>query len=451
MGAHPTRDLFAIEDYRRLFSAQVIALFGTGMTTVALGLLAYSLAGPRAGAVLGTALTLKMVAYVIIAPIAAAYVVRVNRRAMLVALDIIRAAAALALPWIEHVWQVYVVIVVLQSASAAFTPTFQATIPDVVKNEAAYTRALSASQLSSTMESLLSPLLAAAALLVLDFHWLFAATTAGFVGSAILVASTSIPDSRASAPGSAFGRTASGMRIFLQTPRLRGVLGLNLTVAAAGAIVIVSTVNVVRDNLSGSQSGVSALLAASGAGTMAAALVAPRLMERFGSRSVMSAGGATLVAGAFAAAVMVSVPALMNWLAAAAVWISIGAGMSLVLTPVGQVLRRSSAPADRPSVFAAQFSLSHLCWLVTYPIAGWIGTVAGLGAAWIALAALAGVGVVVCAVAWPRADPNTLVHVHDESAVNAEHLVGAISLGGGRFCHSHTFVIDAEHDRWPAP
>lgn len=68
--------LFAIRDYRRLFSAQVIALFGTGLTTVALGLFAYELAGPRAGLVLGTALTIKMVMYVVIAPLAAAYVDR---------------------------------------------------------------------------------------------------------------------------------------------------------------------------------------------------------------------------------------------------------------------------------------------------------------------------------------------------------------------------------------
>ncbi|GGQ88901.1 hypothetical protein [Kitasatospora griseola] len=64
--------LFAIRDYRHLFAAQVIALFGTGLTTVALGLLAYDLAGPRAGTVLGTALTIKMVMYVVIAPLAAA-------------------------------------------------------------------------------------------------------------------------------------------------------------------------------------------------------------------------------------------------------------------------------------------------------------------------------------------------------------------------------------------
>jgi hypothetical protein len=48
--------------YRHLFAAQVIALIGTGMMTVALGLLAFRLAGDQAGAVLGTALAIKMVA-----------------------------------------------------------------------------------------------------------------------------------------------------------------------------------------------------------------------------------------------------------------------------------------------------------------------------------------------------------------------------------------------------
>ena len=52
--------LFAIRDFRHLFSAQIIALFGTGLATVALGLLAYELAGADAGAVLGTALAIKM-------------------------------------------------------------------------------------------------------------------------------------------------------------------------------------------------------------------------------------------------------------------------------------------------------------------------------------------------------------------------------------------------------
>ncbi|KZE91732.1 hypothetical protein [Brevibacterium casei] len=47
--------LFAIRDIRHLFGAQITALFGTGLATVALGLLAYDLAGPSAGPVLAAA------------------------------------------------------------------------------------------------------------------------------------------------------------------------------------------------------------------------------------------------------------------------------------------------------------------------------------------------------------------------------------------------------------
>ena len=39
--------------YRALFFAQVIALVGTGLLTVALGLLAFEIAGDAAGSVLG--------------------------------------------------------------------------------------------------------------------------------------------------------------------------------------------------------------------------------------------------------------------------------------------------------------------------------------------------------------------------------------------------------------
>ncbi len=112
--------------YRHLFAAQIVALIGTGLATVALGLLAFQLAGSDAGAVLGTALAIKMIAYVGVAPIAGAAAQILPRRAFLVVLDLIRAVVALSLPFVDQVWQVYLLIFVLQSASAAFAPTFQA-------------------------------------------------------------------------------------------------------------------------------------------------------------------------------------------------------------------------------------------------------------------------------------------------------------------------------------
>ena len=49
--------------YRHLYLAQVVALLGTGLATMALGLMAYDLAGDRAAMVLGTVFTIKMVKF----------------------------------------------------------------------------------------------------------------------------------------------------------------------------------------------------------------------------------------------------------------------------------------------------------------------------------------------------------------------------------------------------
>ncbi len=116
---------------------------------------------------LGTALALKMVAYVGIAPLAGGFADRLPRRRLLIALDLSRAAFVACLPFVTELWQVYLLIFLLNACSAGFTPTFQATIPDVLPDEARYTRALSLSRLAYDLENLLSPTLAAAALLFL--------------------------------------------------------------------------------------------------------------------------------------------------------------------------------------------------------------------------------------------------------------------------------------------
>ena len=193
-------DILSDRTYRHLFLAQVVALLGTGLATVALGLLAFDLSGDGAALVLGTVFTIKMVAYVGIAPIAGAFADRVPRRALLVMLDLVRAGVALALPFVTEVWQVYVLIFLLQSASAAFTPTFQATIPDVLPEEARYTRALSLSRLAYDLENIVSPTLAALLLAVMSYNSLFLGTVLGFAASALLVASIVLPSPRPSEP-----------------------------------------------------------------------------------------------------------------------------------------------------------------------------------------------------------------------------------------------------------
>ena len=425
--------------YRRLFLAQVVALIGTGLATVALGLLAFDLAGNNAGEVLGTALAIKMVAYIGVAPVAAAFASYWPRRNLLVALDFVRALVAMTLPFVNQTWQIYLLIFVLQSASAAFTPTFQATIPDVLPDEDDYTKALSLSRLAYDLESVASPILAAALLSIVNFHSLFGGTAFGFLASAALVVSVVLPKAAPTVRRGIYDRTTRGIRIYLATPRLRGLLAFNLAVASASAMVIVNTVVLVQARFGLSQHATAWALAAFGGGSMLSALLLPKLLHNVSDRNVMLSGAIILVTGLLFGVVVNSYALLLP------LWFTLGLGYSLAQTPSGRQLRRSAHAEDRPSLFAAQLALSHACWLITYPLAGWSGAKLGLPQTFGVLGALACVAVFVSAKLWPRHDPEQIIHNHDNLPAEhphlAEHLVGGI--------HEHEFIIDDNHPHWP--
>jgi H+ antiporter protein len=433
-------EILADRTYRHLFLAQVLALLGTGLATVALGLLAYDLAGDRAAMVLGTVLTIKMVAYVGIAPIAGVFADRVNRRAFLVGLDVVRAGAALCLSFVTEVWQVYLLIFLLQSSSAAFTPTFQATIPDVLPEEARYTRAHSLSRLAYDLENIVSPTLAALLLALMSYNSLFLGTVVGFAASALLVVSVLLPSPKVSEPRGIYDRTTRGIRIYLATPRLRGLLALNLAAAAAGAMVLVNSVVLVRGTLGLNESALAWTMFAFGAGSMLAALVLPRLLDRVPDRPVMVAGAALMVLSLLFLATEVAALGL-DWSFLLGAWLLMGLGYSAVLTPSGRLLRRSAHAEDRPALFAAQFALSHACWLVTYPLSGWLMTQLGPVAALGCLAALAGAGALAALRLWPEEDPEILEHTHENLPLDHPHLKGERR-------HAHPFVVDDQHPRW---
>jgi len=441
--------------YRHLFAAQILSLIGTGLTTVALGLLAYDLAGADAGQVLGIALAIKMIAYVGVSPFAGALAGLLPRRGLLVSLDVVRAGMVLVLPFVTEVWQIYVLVFLFQSCSAAFTPTFQATIPDILPDEEEYTAALSLSRLAYDLESLLSPLLAALALSVISFHWLFVGNAVGFLASGLLVLSVVLPVGK-SVQRPFMERLTRGSWIYFATPRLRGLLALSFAAAASGAMVIVNTVVIVRAGFGGDEGDVAWFFAAYGAGSMCVALALPKLLVGRSPRGVMIGGAAVLPV------LLVIAGVNPTWWTIISVWALLGAGASAIMTPAGILLRRSAHAEDRPSLFAAQFALSHAGWLVTYPLAGWLGANIGMTAAFLALGAGAAAGAFAAMVLWPSHDPGIIEHTHEEIEHShpleggADHAPPIATRSGDThrhapIRHAHPFVIDDHHPVWPRP
>ena len=216
---------------------------------------------------------------------------------------------------------------------------------------------------------------------------------------------------------------------------------LNLAAAAAGAMVLVNTVVLVRSDLGLGDTQVAIALGAFGGGSMLAALLLPLFLDNRPDRPMMIGGAAVLVASLLVLSLM-SLILDTRWIPLLAGWFVIGIGYSVVLTPSGRLLKRSAHAEDRPAVYAAQFALSHACWLVTYPLAGWLITVAEPTTAFAILALLAAAGLFSGIVLWPKDDTGIFEHTHDDLPKDHPHVQDGRS-------HSHPIVIDDYHQHWP--
>ena len=170
------------------------------------------------------------------------------------------------------------------------------------------------------------------------------------------------------------------------------------------------------------------------------------LLDKVSDRPVMLGAAAALTALLAAlAAIRLAVPDDGLWGFLLAGWFLLGAAYSMSVTPTGRLLRRSANPEDRPTLFAAQFALSHACWLIAYPLAGWLGAGAGQAAAFAGMAAIAACGTVLGALIWPRSDPDEVPHGHENLAPDHPHVREAHRSNA----QGHTFVIDDLHPEWP--
>lgn len=376
--------------FRRLFAAHVVALLGTGLSTIAIGFLVFDISGDGAAAVLGTLLAIKMCTFLLIGPLAPAIARRVGVKRLLVLTDIGRAGVAIALPFVDSVAVAYLLIFVLQAASALFTPTFQATIPRVVTDERQYTGALALSRLAYDLEALASPTIASLILVFAPSTALFLGTGVGFIGSAMLILSAALPKTVANDDESVRSEITRGARLMTTVPPLRGILTLHLALASVGAIPTVLSVPLVRGELDGGEAQAAALLAFFGVGSLVSAALMPAILARIEPRPYMLIGLLTMaVAMLFVWPVLALSPgqSALPWLSA--IWFVAGLGNSAVLAPMGRVIRDAVPEQDLPHVFSAQFSLAHGWWLLSYPIAGWGATVIGFGPITLLLAAFA--------------------------------------------------------------
>lgn len=384
----PTLSLRQNRDFVHLFGAQLTSLLGSGVTSVALAAFAYELSGRNATVVVGTALTLRILAFVLFAPAAGILADRLDRRRLLVGADLARVALMGAFPFITAVWQVYLLIFLLNALTAFFTPAFEASLPEVV-GESLYTRALAWSRVAVDVEAAGGPLVAGILIALVGVRWAFWFDGITYLVSALLVWRSRVPRApKATSPfpwGMLWTQATHGTRILVRQPALRRALVLHFAEAAAGACAIVATIAYVHDVLGLGNTAFAISMAALGMGSSLAALLASRRAERAEERTNTDphlayhrwAAHAMLGGGC-----LLAVALLPGWLQPGilvllVLWALNGAGQALIAVPSVGLLAAHTDSAERGRAYAAHFALTHLFWLVTYPSVGYLARYAG--------------------------------------------------------------------------
>lgn len=380
-------------DPNLLFAAFVLRLLATGIATVALALFAYELTRGEAGAVLGTALALKMAANIVVPPVIALIGVRIARRPWMISLALAMAAAILTLPFVTQVWQVYVLIFLFQAASAASHTTYLAVIPDMLPERGDYLRAVAKSRITYHAEMMISPLIAAALMAVMDFRGVFVLSVGLLIAAAVVTAKTRFPDGDVGI-GNRLSRKVGHFAFILRSRDLLGALAIDAAAITITAMVTVNTVVIVRAVFGLDDQATAIGLAAFGAGGILAALLLVSSVSQQSERFVMMSAGATLAPLLMLGAVMKSYEMML------ALWMALGAASTIAQLPTAALLQRFSQQSDRYGLYAANQTLNHLVLLAAYLSAGWVGSEVSLSAAFIGLGLFSAAMVLAAAMIW---------------------------------------------------
>ena len=367
-------ELFQIPAFRTLFTAQIIALIGTGLTTIGLALLAFELAGNEASIVLGIALAIKMMAYVFISPAITGLIQHNHQKQWLILFDLLRAIFVMLLFFVSSIWQIYVLIFFLQAFSAGFTPIYQSVISDILKEDRLFIKGASLSRVAYNLENILSPTFAILLLTFINYSSFFITNTICFFLSAGLILITSFPQVNAKKMDISplWQKAISGIVLFLKNRNLLAILSLNMGIAVSGAMILVNSVTIIQGFFGLSENKLAIAMLCYGIGAMLSAIV---IFIKSGDSNYKQ----IMLMGAFLTSLIsLSSIFIQSYEALLLSWSCFGFLSSFILVPIGQILREETNVNDRTAIFGAQFSLSHACWLISYPLIGYLLVFGGL-------------------------------------------------------------------------
>ncbi len=293
------RAVLANRTFRRLWLVQLVAGLGEALASVAMPLLAYQVSG--SGSLLGLIFVVQQAPRVVLAPVAGVLADRVDRRRLMLAADLGRAAVVLPLPLVTEVWQIAALAALVAVGSAVARPAELAAVPMVVAPDH-LVGALSVTQVTNSVVRVVGPAAGAGIVGAAGPGPAFWLQALCFVGSAVLLWRFVLPSvvrlAKDESASGAFWRQAGreaveGLRAVVANPVVRGTAAVEALWQLVGGVLLVGTVVFVEETLRlGERADATyALLTATFSGGAAVgALAAGRVERRIGRTRLMAIG-----------------------------------------------------------------------------------------------------------------------------------------------------------------
>lgn len=358
--------------FAKLYFAQVFSLFGDAFTWIGLALLSYEVNPQKTPAILASALTLRVMAYIVFSPFAGVVSDKISRKKILLITQFFRMLIVCLLPFITQEWQFYGLIFLLNVFAAFFTPTYRAIIPQIIERER-YREANGLSMATFQLLSVFGPALAGIMAVWFGAQQIFFVNGISLFIALILI--LSIPDTQLQQRSEAkivhskkaMNEVIKGIKLLFENKTLRFALSIEFISAIAGAMVLVNTVGLIKISLLLDDKYYGWLMSVFGIGGAITAFLLGSF-DKSKTRSFSLISGVILVSVAICFANMVSYTELIM------LWIFAGIGQTLADMPSETLIGENINREDLGKVYGSHFAFSHLWWAIAYPIAGFIGT-----------------------------------------------------------------------------
>jgi MFS family permease len=386
--------VLAIPAFRLLWLAEVSARVGEAIAQVALPLFVYRLT--ESAGLMSVIFVIQLLPRVILAPVAGLLADRLDRRRLMIAASLMRAAGVAILPLATEVWQVAAIAAFVAVGTTVVQPAELATIPTVVP-PAQLVLALSITQVTNGVTRIVGPAVGAGLIGLAGPRPAFWVQTlcfliaVGWLWRLALPAPVRAPrpdDTARHALTAAIHDIGDGLRAVVRTPIVRGICASEALWSLISAVLSITAVVYTERvlDLGDRAEFVYGLLAAAfSTGAVLGALVASRIEQRIGRPQLMAIG--------YLGPLMLLPAGLVPPLPVVFVcWFALGFTDAWAVIAFQAYMMEAVADDLRGRVYAIWGGAISLAFLGSYALTGWMTDRFGAAATLSIIGAVVGLG-----------------------------------------------------------